>query len=196
MDSINATQASGNTTESLYTASVQSKKKQEEETAQLQQQSLAAASLSTVAANTGTTGEQTAETTAVTAVSPAYSVEISQEGSRLNSATISAQAEENSTSETQNSASATNGTTAASSSSSKTDSASSSTTATSNEDSDSSSTSDLSQYSEAQLQQMLNKGEISQSEYNAEISKRQAKETANKAAGETDKASDVTELVK
>lgn len=102
-------------------------------------------------------------------ISPAYSVEISKEGADLNS---------------QSSVSASNAAQPSSTNKSST---------TTSASSSSSSTENLSQYTDFQLQQMLNAGKISQSEYNTEITKRQARETA--ASNNAKSASDVSKSV-
>lgn len=78
------------------------------------------------------------------------------------------------------------------SSSAKTDSSSGVSGASGSSSSSTSSSSDLSGYSDAELQQMLQKGKITQAEYNAEISKRKQQEqqqNANSDASVTDKTS-------
>ncbi len=49
----------------------------------------------------------------------------------------------------------------------------------------SSSTSTLSSYSESQLEQMLNDGDISQADYNAELARRQAEEASAQSSGDS-----------
>jgi hypothetical protein len=182
MNQISNTLPSGNTTGSWYASSTQTKKPPEDDT-QLQQTNSSADSVNIIS-STGTAVNQTVSP-AGTSISPAYSVEISEEGTQLNSLNASKTGEEpptgnpsasspdNATSSV-NDASQTSGSSASSAPASSVESAT--------EDDSASDTTSLSQYNDSQLKSMLNKGKITQTEYNAEIAKREAKkqiETAN-----------------
>lgn len=104
--------------------------------------------------------------------SPAYTVEISEEGSQLNSQAASA----------------------ASAAPTGTPAAGTTTTSETTSD-DGSDTATLAIYSDSQLQQMLSSGEITQSEYNAEIARREATKQAD-AAQDTDRENTLLANVK
>ena len=185
MNQISNTLPSGNTTGSLYASSTQTKKPPEDDT-KLQQTNSSADSVNIIS-STGTAVSQTVSP-AGDSISPAYSVEISEEGTQLNSLNSSktdkepptgkpsASSPDKATSSV-NDASQTSGSAASSAPTSSVESAI--------EDDSASTTTNLSQYSDSQLESMLNKGKITQSDYNTEIAKREAKkqpETANAAS--------------
>lgn len=187
MNQIGNTLPSGNTTSSLYASSTQIKKPQKDD-AQLQQTNSSDDSINTTSA-AGTVTAQAA-LSAETNISPAYSIDISEEGSQLNAlnaskagnespiAKPSASSPHNATSSV-NDASQTSGSSASGASTNSIESAT--------DDDSASDTTNLSQYTDYQLNNMLNKGKITQSEYNTEIAKREAKkqaETANATSTE------------
>ena len=184
MNQINNTLPSGNTTESLY-ASTQTKKPPENDP-NLQQTNSSAASVNIIS-STGTAVSQTAST-AVNSISPAYTVEISEEGTQLNSLNASKTGKEPSTGNP--SASSPGNATSSVNDASQTSGSAASIAPTSSVESaaeydSASDTTNLSQYNDSQLKNMLNKGKLTQSEYNTEIAKREAKkqpETANAAS--------------
>lgn len=185
MNQISNTIPNGNTTGSLYASSPQTKKPQED-AAQLQQTNLSADSID-VSSSTETAVSQTV-LPAGNSVSPAYSVEISDEGSQLNSLSASTTGNEAPTgkpsaSSPDNASSSVNDASQISGSSASSVSTSSAESAT--DDDSAASTTNLSQYTDYQLKNMLNEGTLTQSEYNTEIAKRGVKkqpETANAAS--------------
>ncbi|MDU2064577.1 MAG: hypothetical protein E6713_07000 [Sporomusaceae bacterium] len=128
--------------------------------------------------------KKTEQTTSTPEISPAYSVEISQEGAQLSadsSNVVQTTAIRQSNSDTKVASSNATEAKAAPPAKPPTQMAkssddSSSTTATS---------SDLSQYSEAQLEQLLSQGKISASDYNTEIAKRQQEQASTTASNTT-----------
>ena len=110
--------------------------------------------------------------------SPAYSVEISQQGARLSSLNSETENDEatGGTASGNSSTSAVTTTISEKTNSQIASTAASGTTSTSSDSATASDTStdNLALYSDYQLLQMLNNGEIMQSEYNAEISSRKA----------------------
>ena len=180
MNGIGNTLVSGNTTGPQYSSANQLIKQQTADDAGKQQERAAVGSVNV--ASTAPTSTSQAATTTEPTVSPAYSVEISEEGAQMNSLSASAANEPPAGKPSGNSAEVSSS--ATSKTNSVTQTSNSSTSAvTENSDSseDDSDTSNLTQYSDYQLQQMLNDGKITQSEYNAEIVKREAKpaETTN-----------------
>ncbi|BBB90738.1 MAG TPA: hypothetical protein PKA28_09430 [Methylomusa anaerophila] len=181
MNQIGNTLPSGNTTGSLYVFSTQAKKPQEDD-AQLQQTNSATGSINTITSAEGTVAAQSVPS-AGTTISPAYSVDISEEG--LNALNASKSGNESPTGK--QSASSSDNATSSVNAASQTSGSSASGATTSNvestADADSASAAtNLSQYTDYQLKSMLNKGQITQNEYNTEIAKREAKtqdETAN-----------------
>jgi len=182
MNQISNTIPNGNTTGSLYASSPQTQKTPEDDT-KLQQTNSSADSVNVIS-STGTAVSQTVSP-AEDSISPAYSVEISEEGTQLNSLNASKTDKEPPTGKPSasspdkaalsvNDASQTSGSSASSAPTSSVESAT--------EDDSAANTTNLSRYSASQLESMLNKGKITQSDYNTEIAKREAKkqpETAN-----------------
>jgi hypothetical protein len=182
MNQIGNTIPNGSTTGALYASSPQTKKTQED-AAQLQQTNLSADSINVIS-STETAVNQTVVPAGIS-VSPAYSVEISEEGSQLSSLSASTTGNESPTGKP--SASSPDNATSDASSQTSDSSASSATSSveSATDDDSASSTTNLSQYSDSQLKNMLNKGALTQNEYNTEIAKRAAKkqsETANAAS--------------
>ena len=137
---------------------------------QVQQASATASSVNVTAAADTTTAKTGTDTDSV-AISPAYSVEISQEGSRLSS-TMKSGSSDGQTSGREGAAPPPGGKPPTGAAPGKNAAKSAS---ASNEDSSDSSSENLSQYSDAQLKEMVSNGKISQSDYSAEMSKREAK---------------------
>jgi hypothetical protein len=102
-------------------------------------------------------------------LAPAYTVEISQEGAALSAAATASTAGGSAAAE---STKATDQTTPAAATSRTANTATTSET----------NTSDLSTYTDSQLQQLLNDGKISRTEYDSELAKREAKQTDSSAA--------------
>jgi hypothetical protein len=99
-------------------------------------------------------------------LAPAYTVEISKEGAALSAAATASAAGSSAAPE---STSATDQTTAAAATSQTANTA-----ATASETTSGTNTSDLSAYTDSQLQQLLSNGKISRTEYDSEIAKREA----------------------
>ena len=129
---------------------------------QVQQASATASSVNVTAAADTTTGKTRTDTENI-ALSPAYSVEISPEGLRLSTMKADASAGQ-----------ATGRDGAAPPPSGEKPPAGTAKSTSAAEDSSASSSDNLSQYSDAQLKELVSNGKISQSEYNAEMSKREA----------------------
>ncbi|MDR3589057.1 MAG: hypothetical protein P4N41_05290 [Negativicutes bacterium] len=174
MDRIDSTLGAGNATGSLYNSPTQAKKTQNEDETVAQQASLASnsANISSTDASQSASGTTTAD------VSPAYSVEISQEGSRLSSSNATTANIESSSAGSSISDAAGTGSagassqTSGSSASSTTTSSAKTDTANSNTSSSESITS-LSQYTDQQLKQLADDGKITRNQYNTEIAKRE-----------------------
>ena len=180
MNQISNTLTSGNTTGSLYASSTQTKKPPEDDT-KLQQTNSSANSVNIIS-STGTAVSQTVSP-AGNSISPAYSIEISEEGTQLNSLNASKTGKEPPTGKPASSPdNATSSVKDASQTSvSSASSAPTSSVESATEDDSASDTTNLSQYNDSQLKSMLNKGKITQSEYNAEIANREAKKQAETA---------------
>ena len=122
------------------------------------------------------TTAQTDSTT--TNASPAYSVEISQEGAELSSRNSSSASSDTASTSTVNDSSI--AASSASPHSGRPHSASSQTASTDTTSTDTTNstteTTDLTQYSTYQLQQMQNKGEITMTSYNQEMARRRAEQ--------------------
>ena len=146
MNQIGNIQSGGSTTASPYTNQAQAIKPQDEEQAKAQQLSAASGVAPAAAQTVSPPG---------TDYSPAYTVEISEEGSQLNA---------------QPAPSAN----AAPSGASPAGPAPAAATTSETDADDSSDTTSLAIYSDSQLQQMLTNGAITQSEYSAEIARREA----------------------
>lgn len=180
MNQISNTLPSGNTTGSLYTSSTQTKPPEDD--TKLKQTNSSAASVNVIS-STGTAVSQTISSVG-SSISPAYSVEISEEGTQQNLLNASKTGNEPSTGNP--SASSSDNAISSVNDASQTSGSSASSTPTSSvesatEDDSTSDTTNLSQYNDSQLRSMLNKGKITQSEYNAEIAKREAKKQAETA---------------
>lgn len=148
MTQIGNIQPGGNATDSLYADPAQATKPQTGDDAN----SAASGSVDVTSA-APPAASRTAASPPGTDYSPAYTVEISAEGSQLSSQAAAA------------AGAAPSG-------------AAAGTAATTESESD---TANLSVYSDYQLQQMLSDGEITPSEYNAEIARRAAKQQAEAA---------------
>lgn len=181
MNQIGSTLPSGNTGGSSYTSSTRTNKPQKDD-AQLQQTNSAAGSTNITSA-VGTGAAQSV-LSAGTNISPAYSVEISKEGSQMNALNASGSGNESPTGKpsASSSGSATSPVNSALTSGSSASGEATSSVESAADDDSASAITNLSQYTDYQLENMLNKGQITQSEYNTEIAKREAKtqtETAN-----------------
>lgn len=170
MNQINNTLPSGNTTASFYTSSTQTKKPTEEDTKL--QQTISSADSFNGLSSTGAAVSQTVSPVG-NSIYPAYSVEISEKGTQLNSLYASETGKEPPTGKL--SASSPDNTTSSVDDASQTSGATTSSDKSTTVDVSASDTTNLSQYNDSQLKSMLNKGTITQSEYNAEIAKREAK---------------------
>ncbi len=155
MIQIGNTQPGGNATGSLYANPAQAAKPQNGDDANSQQASAASGSVDVTSAAPPAASQ--AVSPPGTDFSPAYTVEISEEGAQLSSQAA-----------------------AASDAASSGAAAGAATTTESESD-----TANLSIYSDYQLQQMLGAGKITQSEYNAEIAKRAAKKQTEAARENT-----------
>ncbi|MBP2660280.1 MAG: hypothetical protein H6Q69_3312 [Firmicutes bacterium] len=198
MTQISNTLSTGSTAASMYTSYAQ----QKEDAAQSQQANSTTKSINATSTSQLIT-DQAASDTEI-GISAAYSVEISQQGSLLNTLNSS-------TNDKQSSAgisSASSPDTAAGATSSLGEVAKTSSTVapsgvapsgeassdSSDDDSEATSSASLSQYSESQLKEMLNSGEITQSEYSAEITKReQDEEQENETSNATNTAIDTAQ---
>lgn len=165
MNPINNIPSSATGSGSQYTSAAQVSR----QNAELPEAS-AAGSVNVVSAATAETVET--EKAAGTDYSPAYAVEISKEGSQLNA---NAQGTGQTDSQQPKGAPPAGGQKPAGTTAGTTGSTQSDT-----EDSESD-TSNLSQYSDYQLQQMVNDGKISQSQYLAEVARREAKQQTETA---------------
>ncbi|WP_094606100.1 hypothetical protein SPSIL_007700 [Sporomusa silvacetica DSM 10669] len=141
-------------------------------------------------AATGTSSSLQAQQTEVSAqpsISPAYSVEISQEGALLNSLNSSTASSNSDTAIATASLgdAAKTSSTAAPSGDASSATTSSVPASSDSSDDDSTASDNLSQYSTSQLKEMLSNGEITQSEYSAEITKREQEKAQEKQETET-----------
>ncbi|TWH47389.1 hypothetical protein [Sporomusa sp. KB1] len=134
--------------------------------------------------------QQNVATAQQTGISAAYSVEISQEGALLNSlhsSTASSNTDAAIVTSSLGEVAETPSTAAPSGD------ANSVTASSDSSDDDSTSSDDLSQYSTSQLKEMLSNGEITQSEYSAEITKREQEKAQEKQ--ETEAASSTSTAI-
>lgn len=122
------------------------------------------------------TALKTAAATGQATLSPAYSVEISQEGARLSSLNASSSSSDTAATNNVSGSAATLNQPAASATTTR---------SAASDDSSASGTTNLSQYSESELKQLLNSGKITQGEYTAEMSKRTQETQETKAATNT-----------
>ena len=202
MTQISNTLSTGSTAASMYTSYTQTSKMQKEDTAQSHQANSTTKSINITSTSQLIT-DQAASDTEI-GISAAYSVEISQQGSLLNTLNSSTNDKQSST----GISSASSPDTAAGATSSLGEVAKTSSTVapsgvapsgdassdSSDDDSESTSSASLSQYSESQLKEMLNSGEITQSEYSAEITKReQDEEQENETSNATNTAIDTAQ---
>ena len=171
----------------------------DKETAQISQTATGTSALQNSATQTkivqASLQAQTGASAQQTGISAAYSVEISQEGALLNSLNSST-ASSNTDAATITSSlgeAAKTSITAVPSNDASSATASTVTASSDSSDDDSTASDDLSQYSTSQLKEMLSNGEITQSEYSAEITKREQEKAQEKQ--ETEAASSTSTAI-
>lgn len=173
MNPISSSVSSGNTQGSLYSTAIPAKKTPEDnqDKKQLSSQTSSAIDIQSTAE---VTSSETTSGSDNTSIPPAYSVEISEQGSRLQAASKPVNPPPPPPPKGSSSDSQTMSTDKAGQSAS-TSSNSTASTATSDVNSDDESdTANLSIYSAYQLKQLLTDGKITQGEYDAELATRQA----------------------
>lgn len=140
-----------------------------------QQTNSSTSSINTISPSSST-ALKTATSTAQATLSPAYSVEISQEGARLSSLNSS---------RSSSATAAANNVSGSASALNQPAASAATTESAASDDSSASTTTNLSQYSESELKQLLNSSKITQGEYTVEMAKRTQETQETKASTNT-----------